>query len=86
VFFLNNVEIRHLSNKHDVLPRIKAFDQLYLRRMIEACASRDENNFSDFIGVSMQTSAHVYNFILHSIPFMDFNFLSMFHSFSRGDL
>jgi hypothetical protein len=82
VFFLDNVEIRHLSKKHDVLPRIKAFDQLYLRRMTESCASRDENDFSNFIGVSMQTTPHVLHPILHSIHFFHWLFvLAIYDSF-----
>jgi hypothetical protein len=52
VFFLYNIEVRHFLKKHDVLPRIKVFDQGYLRKIIEACASRGENDFSCFIGVS----------------------------------
>lgn len=53
VFFLDNVDIRYLSRNHNVIPRVKVFDQIYLKRMTEACASRGENDFSSFIGVSV---------------------------------
>jgi hypothetical protein len=65
VFFLDNVDIRFLSRNHNVIPRIKVFDQIYLKRMTEACASRGENDFSDFIGVSVfwcPTNAPLFNF------------------------
>jgi hypothetical protein len=39
VLFMDNIELRFLSKNHNDLPRIKVFDQGYLKRMTEACAS-----------------------------------------------
>lgn len=34
MFFLDNLELGIFTTKHDVLPRISAFDQVTLRHMI----------------------------------------------------
>ncbi|CAL4976185.1 unnamed protein product [Urochloa decumbens] len=51
VLFLDNVDIRGLNKKHEVIPRIKLFDADSLKRMAAMCESRGGNDFNCFIAI-----------------------------------
>ncbi|CAO2144507.1 unnamed protein product [Urochloa humidicola] len=51
VLFLDNVDIRGLNKKHDIIPRIKVFDADSLKRMATMCESRGGNDFNSFTSV-----------------------------------
>jgi len=56
VLFLDNVDLRALNKDHNILPRIKAFDQESIRRMATMCASRGEADYLSFIGLRPKNS------------------------------
>ena len=51
ILFLDNVDLNRLNKSHKVVPRLKVFDQESLRTMAVMCASRGEQDFSQFIRV-----------------------------------
>ena len=64
VLFLDNIDLRTLNKKHTLPPRIKVFDQDSLRRMTTMCASRGEDDYLSFTGVSMYWPLF-HSFLLH---------------------
>ncbi|CAL5074241.1 unnamed protein product [Urochloa decumbens] len=56
VLFLDNVDIRGLNKKHNILPRISVFDAESLKTMATMCESRDGSNFNSFVGLRAPNS------------------------------
>ena len=60
VLFLDNVDLRKLNKNHNVLLRIKVFDQDSLRRMTLMCSFRGEADYLSFIGFSIHCPTNMF--------------------------
>ncbi|KAG2573258.1 hypothetical protein PVAP13_7KG244300 [Panicum virgatum] len=76
VLFLDNVDLRKLNKNHNVLPRIKVFDQDSLRRMTLMCLFCGEANYLSFIGFNIHCPTNMFPLVFfYFVPWQYIHYL-----------